>query len=193
MRAEKSNDRRLRFWTIVDRVWRRIAAISFILALAIPVGTLMGFRLIVTSSVPEGLWFVHSGTVVRGEYVLVCLPREIAVLGYRARYLWHGVCPGNVVPLMKRVIAMSGDMVNFTADGVWVNGALVRDSRPLLRDSLGHPIPGHAPNVPTIVPSGHFVALGDWFKSWDSRYFGSIAEAGIIGIGVPLITLPAGS
>jgi conjugative transfer signal peptidase TraF len=105
----------------------------------------------------------------------------------------RGICPGDSLPLMKRVIALSGDVVAVEADGVRVNGKLIVGSAPLSLDSAGHVIPGHVPRVPTVVAPGRMWVLGDWFKSWDSRYFGDVSESRVIGNGFPLITLPAGS
>ena len=179
--------------TRLDLYWRRIATISFACALLLPAGLLMGFRYVGTSSVPKGLWFVHAGQVAKGEYVFVCLPDEIASLGRRAGYLAGGSCSGESMPLMKRVVAMSGDVVRVGSAGVRVNGTLIAGSRRLRTDSSGHAIPGHVSEVAVRVPAGEIWVLGDWYKSWDSRYFGGIAQSRVIGVGTPLVTVPPGS
>ena len=176
-----------------DRAWRRLAIFSFVLALLLPTALLTGFRFIITSSVPKGLWFVHSGTVERGRYVLLCLPAHVAVLGRKAGYLDEGFCPGDSLPLMKRVIAMGGDSVRITDTGIAVNGTIIPGSRRLRVDSRGHRIPGTRGPAVSAVPNGEIWVLGDWFRSWDSRYFGAVPQSRVIGIGIPFVTTPAGS
>ena len=176
-----------------SRAWRLIALVSFVLAIAIPIGILLGFRFISTSSVPKGLWWVHAGPAKRGSYVLVCLPPRVALEGRRAGYLFSGFCPGRVLPVMKRVIALAGDRVTVSRTGLSVNGRAIIGSARLSRDSRGRPI------MTTVVASTYRVApnviwlLGDWFKSWDSRYYGGVSSSRIIGVGMPLLVSPAGS
>lgn len=178
---------------IVDRLWRRTAVVTFIAAIVIPTGLLIGFRIVVTSSVPKGLWYVHSGAIARGQYALLCLPKDLAEIGRRAGYLPRGSCPGGVLPLMKRVIALGGDLVAVDRDGIRVNGNLLRGSKPLRRDSHGRFIESRVAMKEEVVPAGRMWVLGDWFKSWDSRYFGGVPEDRVIGLGTPLITTPPGS
>ena len=165
---------------------------TFALAMVVPTALLVGFRFVGTASVPQGLWFVHQGSLSRGAYALVCLPLDVARLGRRAGYLPSGHCPGNVLPLMKHVVALPGDRVTVEADGVRVNGTLLARSRPLTHDSEGKIIVGRTPRKTETVAAGTIWVLGDSSKSWDSRYYGAIPEARVLGLGTPVLTSPAG-
>jgi conjugative transfer signal peptidase TraF len=159
----------------------------------IPMALLMGFRYVGSPSVPEGLWFLHQGSLTRGAYALLCLPQNVAELGRRAGYLAVGNCPGNVLPLMKHVIALPGDRVQLASDGVRVNGVLMPRSRVQSHGSSGKRIAARLTQADEIVAPGMIWVLGDSSNSWDSRYFGAVADTRVLGIGTPILTTPADS
>ncbi len=171
---------------VAMRWWRIVAYVLVAFALAIPVGTLVGFRFIVTPSVPMGIWFVRSGPIVRGAYVSACLPERIASIGLRAGYLDRGPCDG-ALAVMKRVVAISGDRVSLGASGLAVNGRIVPGSRRLSRDTHGRPVAGAIQLRPSLVREDQVWLLGDYYKSWDSRYYGPIPIVRVLGIGIPLV------
>lgn len=177
-----------------NRAWRIATVVTFVLAIAVPIGTLVGFRLIISSSVPKGLWWVHSGMIRRNSYVFICLPPGVAAEGRQAGYLNRGICPASALPVMKRVVAMSGDSVKLTKHGLEVNGHVVPDSVLLRYDSHGRPIRRFVTySTSARVSSGTVWLLGDWYRSWDSRYYGGVAAMRMIGIGSPVLVTPAGS
>ncbi len=65
----------------------------------------------------------------------------------------------------------------------------------LLRyDSHGRPIRRFVTySTSARVSSGTVWLLGDWYRSWDSRYYGGVAAMRMIGIGSPVLVTPAGS
>src|ERR1700736_5957109 len=90
--------------------------------------------------------------------------------GYEAREL----------PLLKRVVALAGDVVSVSSAGVSINGQLLSNSAPLFDDEAGRPL--------TMAQLDHFrlgidqaFLMGVTPTSWDSRYFGP----------VPLSRMPA--
>lgn len=178
---------------VADLLWRFAAIASLSLIFAIALGWFGGLRLIMTSSVPKGLWWVHHGDVARGRYVLTCLPANIASIGKRAGYLSPGFCAEQSMPVMKRVVALKGDVVVVSEQGVAVNGVALPSSKRLTHDSRGEPIPGLISFATYRVGDDAVWLLGDWFKSWDSRYYGSASLVRVIGIGTPLFVTPPGS
>jgi conjugative transfer signal peptidase TraF len=161
-----------------------------LLWLAVSIADRAGVRINHTSSLPVGLWRIAPlrGQLARGVIVSFC-PPEIAVLAAaRARgVLGPGRCPGGVEPMLKPVVAISGDRVSLGADGVTVNGHPIPGSRRLGADGAGPPIAA-IPFGDDIVGESAFWALStDHPRSFDSRYFGAASRAGIIGVATPWI------
>lgn len=133
-------------------------------------------------SVPVGLYRIEAGPIHRGDLVLVRPPPEGAELAHRRGYL-----PKSAY-LIKIVAAVTGDRVCRFAGRVFVRGILV--TRALGRDRLGR-------SMPSWRGCRHLGA-GDLFllaldpHSFDSRYFGIVPEAQVVGRAVPLwLVLPA--
>src|SRR5437773_12415108 len=80
-------------------------------------------RLNVAPSVPLGLYRMVDEPVARGVLVVACVPPDAARLARDRGYLTAGSCPGGTRPILKRIGAVPGDIVDLDADGVTVNGA----------------------------------------------------------------------
>ena len=90
---------------------------------------------------------------------------------------------GVPVELVKRVIALPGDTIEIRGDVAYVNGTAepARGQSVLARYAVSRP--------PQLVPAGLVYVLGDNRAiSEDSRYIGPIAEAGIKGRAVVVLT-----
>ena len=82
-------------------------------------------------------------------------------------------------PLLKPVVARSGDVVELSARGISVNGALLPNTAPLSKDTKGRPLEAW-PFGRYVVASGTvWVASSYHPRSFDSRYFGPISTAAI--------------
>ena len=82
-------------------------------------------------------------------------------------------------PLVKRVIAVGGDIVQITSDEIYVNGEPVRDDFVYTGDYIGDY--KYAPESFT-VEEGQIFVLGDHRNdSLDSRRFGTVSVNSIIG------------
>lgn len=177
----------------MPRRQRRQLAFVIMLSGATMIGALAGgeaagLRLNTTASMPRGLWRVRAGRPVeRAEVVVICPPdradiREAA----RRGYIPSGRCPGGYEPLIKPVAARSGDVVTVSSAGVAVDGILVANTRPLVRDDAGrmlHPVPAGSYRVPR---GAIWLLSGRDPRSFDSRYFGAVPVADIIGVARPL-------
>ncbi|AWK88593.1 conjugative transfer signal peptidase TraF [Azospirillum thermophilum] len=148
-----------------------------------------GWRINSTPSLPVGLWRVDAaGTVAPGVVVELCPPDSAPFRLARERgYVPAGSCPGGYQPLFKPIAAQAGDEVELTAEGVWVNGVLLANSRPLAADGAGRPMP--------VLPRGRYrVEAGTvWVvsshhpASFDSRYFGALPLESIQGTARPIL------
>jgi conjugative transfer signal peptidase TraF len=129
-----------------------------------------------SASAPIGLYRVVSGAPERGDFILVHLPKSIEKLAAIRGYLPAGV------PLIKRVAAVTGDDVCAFDGAIIVNGEIVARQRKA--DRAGRSLPRW--NECRELVQGEFFLLGDAPDSFDSRYFGPVTSARVIGRLAPL-------
>ena len=148
-------------------------------------------RLNISSSAPLGLYRIVDQPVARGVLVVACMPPAAARLARERGYVAGGACPGSTQPVLKRIGAVPGDLVDLEPDGIAVNGARLPDSAPALSDSRGRPLP-HAPWGRAAVAPGEVWLIGiETTRSWDSRYFGPVPLDHIHAVR-PVLTLGGG-
>src|SRR6266404_4145259 len=164
---------------------RRLVALVVIAVIASLI--LFGHRLIVirTHSLPVGLYY-WSGVPIKKGSIVLFKPDQSTPLeqlgierGYEAQHL----------PLLKRVVALAGDVVSVSSSGVSINGQLLANSAPLSHDEVGKPL--------AMTQLDHFrlgtdqaFLMGVTPTSWDSRYFGPVSLARCSGSFVPIVTWP---
>ena len=92
-------------------------------------------------------------------------------------------CPGpQEDDLVKRVIALPGQTIYSSGNGIYVNGRLLAEPYLPRYDPLGPPIPDASSQHPYRVPPGEFYVLGDnRADSCDSRYWGPVEGSSIAG------------
>ena len=139
----------------------------------------MGVRFNATPSVPTG--FYRITTDEAASYVEFCPPSSFGALsverGYRDRARFG--CPDGGEPVLKRVIAKPGELVEISARGISINGSLLPNTTAQSLDSLGRPLTAwpfgrYRVTVDTVWVASTFNA-----RSFDSRYFGPIRTADI--------------
>lgn len=131
-----------------------------------------------SASLPIGLYRTVPGTPERGDLVLARPPESAVLLADRRHYLPAGV------PLVKRIAAVGGDRVCTFAASVFIDGHLA--ARPLAADRAGRPLPRW--NGCRVLGDDELFLLADAADSFDSRYFGPVPTANIIGRLVALWT-----
>lgn len=172
------------------RVRRRALAILLaggaVVAAAAGIGWMGGLRLNLTPSEPLGLWRIaplHRDVVV-GDRVFICPPAgAISTFGLERGYFRRGLCAGGAAPLIKTVAAVAGASITIGAD-VGIDGAVVARSRLSPVDGEGRPI---APWSGGPVPPGHLFLHSSFVGSYDSRYFGPVPQAGLLGLARPVL------
>jgi conjugative transfer signal peptidase TraF len=148
---------------------------------------LFGHRLIInrTHSLPVGLYYCSDVPIKKGSIVLFkpdhsIRPQQLGFdRGYETREL----------PLLKRVVALAGDVVSVSSSGVTVNGKVLPNSAPLLCDEAGRPLAMAQLDHFTLGTEQAFL-MGVTPTSWDSRYFGPVSLARCTGSFVPVLTWP---
>lgn len=146
-----------------------------------------GLRINLTPSYPLGLWRIAPLERPAGvdDLIFVCPPdtptfRQAAERGYLRR----GLCPGWLSPLIKTVVATPGQQVAIDI-AVTIDGALLATSVLRPTDAEGRVLVAHHGGV---VPRGHLFVHSDFVGSYDSRYFGPIPAAGLLGLARPVFT-----
>ncbi|HET6523547.1 S26 family signal peptidase [Sphingopyxis sp.] len=135
-----------------------------------------------SASVPVGLYrLVAEPRPAPGDLVAIAPPAPVAALLARRGYLPRGV------PLLKRVAAAEGALVCRSGSFVTIDGAFA--GRVLTRDRAGRPLPYWIGC--RQLRSGELFLLGSAPGSLDSRYFGALPAAGVVGIAHPLLVRDA--
>jgi conjugative transfer signal peptidase TraF len=162
-----------------------VASLATLAALA-SVGFIAGLRINLTPSYPLGLWRIVplARPVAVGDRILMCPPAVPAFDLARERgYLGRGLCPGWFSPLIKTVVALAGQHVvidgSITIDGTHLAHSFLRSS-----DGEGRAL---APNPGGIVPAGKLFLFSEFASSYDSRYFGPVPAAGVLGMARPIL------
>ncbi|WP_183909404.1 conjugative transfer signal peptidase TraF [Rhizobium sp. BK226] len=146
-----------------------------------------GYRLNLTPSEPLGLWRIEvlSREVAVGDLVFICPPANDTFEGARQRgYLRWGSCIGGFAPLIKTVAAIARQRVEI-GDQVVIDGRPIEASSVRTRDGKGRVL---VPYAGGIVPPGYLFLHSSFESSYDSRYFGPVPDAGILGLARPVFT-----
>lgn len=144
----------------------------------------LGLRINLTPSMPMGLYQAQTRVldqpIQRGALVLVCPPNTPALqLAMNRNYIGAGSCPNHSQPLLKPVVAVAGDTVELTAQGIRINQIFLPNSSIQKTDSTGRPLP-HLPFGRYRVRAGEVWLIATHSpQSFDSRYFGPIQETRI--------------
>ena len=158
-----------------------------LLSLLFAAGWIGGLRMNTTPSEPLGLWRIVplNRSVLPGEMVFVCPPDNAAIREARRRgYLRSGLCPGGFGPLIKTVVAVTGQRVAVT-DLVAIDGVPIRNSRIFEKDGQGRSLRHGQSGM--LLP-GEVYLHSDFIGSWDSRYFGPVPDSGVLGLAQEVLT-----
>lgn len=97
----------------------------------------MGFRINITESIPIGLYRITSVNNLKNTFVIFCPDGRSAFKQGLERGYINPLCPGGYGYLMKKIVAIKGDVVSVTGEGVFVNGQFVPYSKPKLQNGMG--------------------------------------------------------
>jgi conjugative transfer signal peptidase TraF len=158
-----------------ERIRRALITVFFltgVLCALVAACALFGIRFNLTQSMPGFFYLItNDGSSPLIEF---CPERAFAQLSTERGYRRPGTCPDGASSMLKPIVARAGDIVEVSANGIAVNGTLLRNTAPRTRDSRGLPL-AHWPFGRYEVPPG-FVWVASEYNalSFDSRYYGPI-------------------
>ncbi len=163
-----------------------------LVAAGVSVGTFqlcgfLGLRINTSPSLPLGLYIPTADS--GANLVEFCPAEPFATLAIIRGYRDRGACRDGAAPLLKPVVAKSGDLVELSARGISVNGALLPNTAPLLKDTKGRPLKAWAFGHYVVAPETVWVASSYHPRSFDSRYFGPVSTTVIRSRLKPFLTL----
>ena len=137
-----------------------------------------GVRFNTSPSLPVGVYITTTDSAA--DLVEFCPAEPFASLAITRGYRDTGICRDGAAPLMKPVVANSGDMVELSSRGISVNGLLLpNNTAPLLKDTKGRPLRAWSFGRYVVSPNTVWVASSYNPRSFDSRYFGPLLIAAI--------------
>jgi conjugative transfer signal peptidase TraF len=162
-------------------------ALGFIGLLA--VANLAGFGLLYNTEdcLPRG-WYVMAPrlSLNRGDTVLLCPPTDNPSIRFAIERHWiqqaeRSVCSSGLIPYIKRVYALPGDVVSIEPSGVTVNGQLIPKTASLPTTLDGRTPMPHALTGTVTVPEGKVLLLAtDSTSAFDGRYFGLVSQSDVV-------------
>ncbi|HHT9914899.1 TPA: conjugative transfer signal peptidase TraF [Legionella pneumophila] len=147
----------------------------------------IGFRINLTDSIPVGLYRITHEGHLKNAFVIFCPDdREAFRLGLNRGYIDHGLYCGGYGYLMKKVVAMRGDIISVTDAGVFVNQDHIPFSKPKLKDGLNRLLPQWQVSNYQLKEDELLTMTSQSEWSFDGRYYGLVHLSQIKGMLRPL-------
>jgi conjugative transfer signal peptidase TraF len=149
--------------------------------------SLVGIRINSTGSYPRGIYWMTNAPITKGSLVIFC-PADTAVFRQAKErgYIGAGFCPGGTGYMIKKILAAANDRVEMTNIGVFVNGALLPNSKSMDTDLEGRPLSPVKADIKALDDRSVLLMSDYSPKSFDARYFGLMDRAQIISMVRPV-------
>jgi conjugative transfer signal peptidase TraF len=172
---------------VIRRLLRAVLFLSplWLLALA----GLAGLRVNHTHSFPVGVYWAVPKAPAVGDLVFFRPPEDPVFDQALSRgYIGSGGSFTHYEIMLKRLVAVAGDMVTIDTAGVTVNGRMLANSKPQAVDLAGRPMPvWHLKGY--RLGAGEVLLMSDYSPiSFDGRYFGPTPRTQIQSVAWPVLT-----
>ena len=140
-------------------------------------------RLNASASVPTGLYRIVPRT---SRFAAICLPEPVLETAHQAGlFIPSGECPDGKEPILKPIYRATADApIAFGPGGFSIGHRALSNTAPKLLSKTGEPLSHIAFGTYTTG----LWAISDYNPdSFDSRYFGPIAEANVRYYAVPFL------
>lgn len=162
----------------IKNSWKRETVMQFVdlLLIILMAAWLLGFRLNLTPSLPEGIYRISSDELQRGDLAAFCLSSDnpFSALADERGYLGPGICPSGLRPLLKKLVGLPGDNLIVADDGLILNGELLPGTVRPSHDRQGRTLPESLLKSEIISDGFGLLLSQDHAGSFDSRHFGLI-------------------
>jgi len=137
-----------------------------------------------TSDSSKQIAKTNNNNIVKEQIVLFCpVDNELFQLAKRQNIITGNNCAGDLGYLIKQIKGTAGDVVTINNDGVWINGKLLTNSKPLKLQNFSI-----AKLDNYQLKQNEVLLMSDYNpNSFDARYFGITNTAQIRSILIPLI------
>lgn len=127
----------------------------------------LGYRYNYTESMPVGVYKKVDETIKLGSVVQFCPPVKM-----KYEFMPAGFCAHHEAQYIKQVIAVPGDVVEVSKEGVYVNGSYIKKSTLSKREDLPKAYGVHQ------LKAGEYWTFGSGKpeSSFDSRYYGIVKK-----------------
>lgn len=147
----------------------------------------MGFRINLTESIPVGLYHITGTEPLKNAYVIFCPDdRQTFKLAKNRGYINQGLYCNGYGYLMKKVVAVSGDILSVTNEGVYVNQMLIPYSKPKLQDGMNRTLPQWQVMNYQLQEDEIMTMTSQSEWSFDGRYYGLVHTRQIKGLITPI-------
>lgn len=147
----------------------------------------MGFRINLTDSIPIGVYRMTGINNLKNAFVIFCPEDKPDFQQARDRgYIDSGLCPGGYGYLMKKIVAIKGDKISVTDEGVFVNHQRIPFSKSVLKDGLKRPLPQWRTTDYQLKEDEILTMTSQSTWSFDSRYYGPVHTGKIKGMITPI-------
>ncbi|HAT7826690.1 TPA: conjugative transfer signal peptidase TraF [Legionella pneumophila] len=147
----------------------------------------MGFRINLTESIPVGLFCITGTEPLKNTYVIFCPDdRQTFRLAKNRGYIDQGLYCNGYGYLMKKVVAVSGDILSVTNEGVFVNQMLIPYSKPKLQDGMNRTLPQWQVMNYQLQEDEIMTMTSESEWSFDGRYYGLVHTRQIKGMITPI-------
>ncbi|VEG89819.1 conjugative transfer signal peptidase TraF [Legionella spiritensis] len=165
--------------------WITVFLISILSAVLLLVA--MGFRINLTDSIPIGVYRMTDIKNLKNGFVIFCPEDKPAFQQARDRgYIDSGLCHGGYGYLMKKVVALRGDNISVTDEGVLVNHQLIPFSKPISTDGMNRLLPQWRTRDYQLKEDEIMTMTSQSEWSFDSRYYGPVHTGQIKGMITPV-------
>lgn len=151
----------------------------------------LGYRLNPSDSIPIGLYKISNSSSFKNKYIIFCPDnRDEFSQAVDRGYIDNGFCQSGFGYMMKKVVAIAGDVISVTDKGVIVNNKLQPYSTPLKKDGANRALNQWRINDYQLK-NNELLTMTDQDRwSFDGRYYGLVKANQIKGVITPIWIKP---